>query len=208
MALNVNASVWSAQRNQEVGTHDDDLPDIFDPDGIHARILYDHGLVRGWVRPNGTTAGDNEWKPVIDCEIEPLHVNSSELLIGFTSATGAATCTMEVDNVEVRQIGGDPKFVRGDANSSGEVNLTDGIVVLNHLFRGFPIECKDAGDANDDGSLNLTDGVRIFVWLFRGGPDFPPPTPDLPSYSPSRCELDPTADGLDCAETVDTCSGP
>ena len=61
-------------------------------------------------------------------------------------------------------------FVRGDADSNGAINLTDGIRILAFLFLGEAApECMDAADAADSGGERpaLTDAV--------GGPDRGPP---------------------------------
>ena len=82
-------------------------------------------------------------------------------------------------------------FLRGDADSSGEVNLTDAIYLLSYLFQGADIPaCPDGGDFDDNGRINLTDAIVTLNYLFRGGG--PPAAPfPLPGQ-------DPTADGLQC----------
>jgi hypothetical protein len=81
-------------------------------------------------------------------------------------------------------------FIRGDANDSGRVDLSDGIFTLNFLFLGDidPL-CPDAADSNDDGAVNIADPVHVFNWLFSGGP--PPPPPGGKSCGP-----DPSGDSL------------
>ncbi|MGQ9591896.1 MAG: Ig-like domain-containing protein [Planctomycetota bacterium] len=82
-------------------------------------------------------------------------------------------------------------FVRGDADRTGTVNLSDAVFVLDHLFRGgAPPECPDAADADDDGAVRLTDAVYILEHLFRSGSPPPPPYPEPGT--------DPTADSLGC----------
>ena len=77
-------------------------------------------------------------------------------------------------------------FRRGDSNASGDLNITDGVFVLNYLFLGGPEPtCQDAADSDDNGQLNITDGVRILNYLFLGGPAPPAPGPDT-------CGPDPT----------------
>jgi hypothetical protein len=188
IALDVHASMFSAQRNHQVGVHDDDLPDVYLSGGINVRVLYDHGLVRAWVRQNDSDA----WTKVIDYEIEPLEVNSREALVGFGASTGGATCIMEVDNLVVRRIGGSAvSFRRGDADTNGAVNITDAVRVLNVLFLGIgQITCSDAADSDDNGAVNITDAVRILNVLFLGIGQIP-----LPGIS--DCGGDPTDDGLD-----------
>jgi len=68
------------------------------------------------------------------------------------------------------------RFVRGDINGDGGVNLTDSIFLLNHLFQGGPApSCMKAADVNNDGNVNLTDSIFLLNFLFQGGtiPDAP-----------------------------------
>ncbi|MGQ9589808.1 MAG: hypothetical protein ACUVYA_05890 [Planctomycetota bacterium] len=101
------------------------------------------------------------------------------LLQGFQEGCGT-TCTVER--------GGAVRFVRGDANRDGSVNLSDAIAILDHLFRGNPLTCEDAGDVDDSGSLNLTDAIGLLGYLFRSGAE---PSPPFPTAG-----TDPTPDGL------------
>jgi hypothetical protein len=64
-----------------------------------------------------------------------------------------------------------PLFHRGDADSNGMMNITDGIYVLNYLFIGGPApDCLEAANSNDDATINITDGIHILNYLFLGGP--------------------------------------
>jgi hypothetical protein len=83
-----------------------------------------------------------------------------------------------------------PLFRRGDADTSGVLELTDGVFVLNFLFAGGDRPpCRDAADTDDTGLIELTDGVFLLTWMFLGGPEPPPP-------GPHDCGADPTADAL------------
>ena len=86
------------------------------------------------------------------------------------------------------------EFIRGDTNSDGDVNITDGVFVLNFLFLGGATPpCREASDANADGDVNITDGVFLLNFLFLGGPE--------PSAPFGECGTDPTQapDEVDCA---------
>jgi len=87
-------------------------------------------------------------------------------------------------------------FRRGDADSTGTVDLSDGVAILNALFLGAgPLACPDAADADDDGVLNLTDAIAVLLHLFVGGAEPPPP-------GPGACGPDPSPDGLErCGAT-------
>ena len=82
-------------------------------------------------------------------------------------------------------------FVRGDVNSDGSIDLSDGISQLSSLFSGAgPLDCEDAGDANDDGAFNIADTIYLLSYLFSGGPD--------PAAPFGGCGLDLTSDALGC----------
>ena len=103
-----------------------------------------------------------------------------------------------------------PRFVRGDANSDGTINITDGIALLTFLFVDSTrtLACRDAADADDNGSLQLTDAVVIFQWLFvdPGRPPRPPTPTRGNSYPAGDCAEDPTnTDGLDCGAEAPVC---
>ncbi len=72
-------------------------------------------------------------------------------------------------------------FVRGDADGSGTVELTDVIVGLSFLFRGGagPEQCRDMLDSNDDGTADVSDAIYTLRWLYAGGPIIPPPFPNV-----------------------------
>ena len=62
-----------------------------------------------------------------------------------------------------------PEFRRGDADSSGALEITDPIRVLSELFilgPPPPESCMDARDSNDDGVLNIADPIYTLGFLF------------------------------------------
>ncbi len=61
-----------------------------------------------------------------------------------------------------------PQFRRGDADSSGRINVSDAIAVLFHLFRGEPASCPDAADFDDFGTVEWDDAILILRYLFLG----------------------------------------
>ena len=87
-----------------------------------------------------------------------------------------------------------PRFLRGDANDDGEVDISDSLFILGCKFLGTGCPgCRDAGDLNDSGDMDISDAVHGLNFLFSGGP--PPPHP-----GPETCGSDPTPDVLpDCS---------
>jgi hypothetical protein len=93
------------------------------------------------------------------------------------------------------------KFLRGNANNDGKVDIGDAIWIINELFREGPATvCRDAADVNNDGSIDATDVVALVAYQFEGGS--PPPAP-----GPTDCGTDPEGedDGLACTESQVGC---
>ena len=69
-------------------------------------------------------------------------------------------------------------FLRGDANSDADVNITDPIFLLNGLFAGGDASrCLQSGNANGDEAVNISDPVFLLNFLFSGGGAPPAPYP-------------------------------
>lgn len=103
-----------------------------------------------------------------------------------------ATTTVLVCDLELSR----PEFRRGDADASGQLELNDGIYLLNYVFlRGAVPRCLDAADTDDDGRITIVDSIAVFNFLFLGREAPPAPGPTL-------CAPDPTPDGLDCASSL------
>jgi hypothetical protein len=83
----------------------------------------------------------------------------------------------KIAGISLRRVhDGGQSFIRGNADTEGTINLSDGVFTLNHLFLGGPVPpCLDAADADGNGKLNLSDAVYLFNHLFLGGA--PPPAP-------------------------------
>ena len=65
-------------------------------------------------------------------------------------------------------------FLRGDADRSGSVDISDILEILGHLFRAgelgaVDLPCPDAADTNDDGTISLADSTYLLNYLFAGG---------------------------------------
>ena len=85
-----------------------------------------------------------------------------------------------------------PYFCRGDSSGDSVVDITDSILILDHLFLGGRgVHCLDAADANDDGSIDVSDVVTNLGFLFLSWPEPPPP-------GTTECGIDPTEDAIGC----------
>ena len=99
----------------------------------------------------------------------------------------------------------DARFLRGDCNDDGTVDISDAIFSLRSLFlregasgeatsTRLPPGCDDACDSNDDGAVDISDAIGTVFVLFVGGV--------VPLPGMTTCGVDPTDDGLGCAETA------
>ncbi len=62
-------------------------------------------------------------------------------------------------------------YVCGDANGDEEINVADGVFIINYVFKGGPApDPQEAGDANCDGDVNVADGVYMINYVFKDGP--------------------------------------
>lgn len=85
-------------------------------------------------------------------------------------------------------------FLRGDADGSGSVDITDAIRILNYLFLGgVAPACMDAADVQDAGRVDISAPISLLNFLFLGGP-----APAVPF--PVR-GIDPTPDAFECPRT-------
>ena len=92
------------------------------------------------------------------------------------------------------------RFIRGDANGDGRIDIADAIWALSSLFVGGPpTACPDAADANDDSAVDVSDPIFLLGYQFLGS--------RAPSAPFPECGNDPdlAEDGLDCPEDQSAC---
>jgi len=122
-------------------------------------------------------------------ELAGTGVNNQAVSGGITVHSGVAEFSLVGSRILIEHAAA--YFIRGDADGSGSVDITDAIFVLAHLFLGADSPaCPDAADANDDGQLDISDPIAVLMHLFLGGGSLPPPA-DAPGS-------DPTPDALGC----------
>jgi regulation of enolase protein 1 (concanavalin A-like superfamily) len=150
----------------------------------------------------GSVSSDGEtYEEYARKDVPALDVAELEIGVGAVAGSSSLTTTYIVSELE----GFDPPqgtpFHRGDADGSGDLQLTDGVFILSWLFvQGGTPPCMNAADSDDSESIELTDAVLILSFLFLGGP--PPVEPGPPG---SPCGLDAAGDdGLGC-ETYTSC---
>ena len=85
-----------------------------------------------------------------------------------------------------------PHVLRGDADFSGAVDVSDAIHVLKFIFLGDPrtLSCLKNADANDDSQVDISDPLVLLRFLLLGG--------EPPALPYPNCGEDPTPDHLAC----------
>jgi hypothetical protein len=176
------------------------LADGGSADGGHAAfnslIVWDNNAdVKADTR-SSVTFSDSDlgelWPGTGNISAEPFFADESRGDFSLLAGSPAIQTGKDGSDMGAVPFSGPPVlFIRGDADSSGEVDLTDAIDGLEYLFRGRAgPSCLDRLDANDDGAVDLSDALYILFYRFAGGPPPPAPFPDAGA--------DPTADPLLC----------
>lgn len=59
-------------------------------------------------------------------------------------------------------------FIRGDVNGDGEVNISDGIALINGILNdNFSNINMDAADTNEDGDVNISDAISLINYVLN-----------------------------------------
>ncbi len=71
-----------------------------------------------------------------------------------------------------------PRFLRGDANGDGVVDMSDALFTLKYLFLGGEEPgCMEAANINGTDGVNIADPIFELTWQFLGGVEIPFPFP-------------------------------
>jgi hypothetical protein len=174
--------------------HEYDLGTLYDG-RLHARLMRLGATVHLTMQMIGpdVMAVEEFCDPVIPEPGTPVRVRASEELDAQVMGCAAAEYIFRRRPHR--------KFLRGDADSNGRVNLTDAQYLLSHLtgrvwysssggIQITKLPCEKSADADDSGRLDLTDPIYILNYLFLGGPQPPAPFPTT--------FVDPSPDRLSC----------
>ncbi|MEM7263728.1 MAG: hypothetical protein AAF488_17200 [Planctomycetota bacterium] len=123
----------------------------------------------------------------------PLDGVNSYFRDGTTGTNSPTNFAGATGSVVVGGPGGDPEFIRGDANQNGGIEIADAVTILDSLFSGGTLACERSADANDDNALDISDAIFALTFLFASGAAPQAPYPD--------CGIDPTAGALTCASS-------
>ena len=102
--------------------------------------------------------------------VEALEYHGDDFLdLVVATADGPDGVVSVLKNVLGGSVG---TILRGDVDGLPGVTLSDGVFLLDHLFRrGAAPQCPVAADVDGDGSVNLGDAVTLLAYLFAGGPE-------------------------------------
>jgi hypothetical protein len=82
------------------------------------------------------------------------------------------------------------RFLRGNCNGDGTLDIADAVSVLGYLFLGDAApSCREACNTNSDAGIDLSDAVYLLLHLFTGGGPMAPPFPGCDEAPPSRCAV-------------------
>ena len=83
----------------------------------------------------------------------------------------------------------DVPFIRGNCNGDDDLDIADGIWILNDLFQGGPSgTCLEACDANDDDFMDAADAIFVISYRLLSGPVPSAPWPDCGTIEGADCE--------------------
>ena len=159
-----------------------------DPEGVevlrggHMRMTYqaDTGFIEAGVDFNDgfgeTIVGDTSGDIDADTgEHRPVDLEEG-VFVELRGWSNGETDGIRVSLDNLMATGGDPippgvgKFLRGDCDGNGTVELTDTVFFLNATFLGGPTPgCRAACDTDGDGALDVTTAVYSLNYLFQGG---------------------------------------
>lgn len=127
---------------------------------------------------------------------------SSEIRLRFIASDHGFGNIVEaaIDDLKIRhlQCSSTPvpavNFRRGDCNSDGGIDVSDPILLIEHLFGASgPLPCADSCDVDDGGVLDLQDSIVLLQLVFGMG--------SVPIAPPAvTCGSDPVVDLLDCLQ--------
>ncbi len=141
---------------------------------------------------DGGDVADNEGDEAGDDAAD----NGGDEAVAEEAADGVGAAFEEVLELEAPELSFDvlephnARFLRGDSNDDGQVDVSDAVAVLGYLFQGGEAPyCADASDANDDGEVNIGDPILMLRSLFQGTARISAPYPRA-GYDRTPYELD------------------
>jgi len=130
-----------------------------DADGTTPALTADSLPTGASFTDHGDGTGTFSWTPTLD------QVGQHQVLFAASDGEASDSELVAIDVVETQV------YVCGDANGDGDVNVGDGVFIINYVFKGGPApDPLCAADPNGDGTPNVGDAVYIIGYVFKGGP--------------------------------------
>ncbi|MEE2882874.1 MAG: Ig-like domain-containing protein [Planctomycetota bacterium] len=153
-----------------------------DPDGDLLTLV---GLLSGPFHGSSVINSDGTLTYSADDNFEG---NDTMIYVVQDGHGGSATATIVV--TVTASAASTMAIIRGDANTDGQLDVSDPVETILYLFDGDPVFCLLALDSNDDEMVDLGDIIFSLNNLFSTGADPAAPYP--------FCGTDPTAGSLPC----------
>ena len=159
-----------------------------------------HRIFDGKFRLSTTGTGNTSLSIAGDLGTPPVPV-----IIDLNGTAQAPTVTTNPKTMTVTfSTGGAAPFIRGDADQTGRLSVTDAIIILDYLFGGAALEagqptytnCPQLMNADgttgggldplgeDRGDIDLSDPIYLLTFLFRQGALPPAPFPQCGQPAP------------------------
>ncbi|MEC9476847.1 MAG: tandem-95 repeat protein [Planctomycetota bacterium] len=153
-----------------------------DPDGDLLTLI---GLLSGPFHGSAVINSDSTLTYTAD---DNFVGNDTMIYVVQDGHGGSATATIVV--TVTASAASTMAVIRGDANTDGQLDVSDPVETVLYLFDGDPVACLLALDSNDDELVDLGDIIYSLNNLFSTGADPAAPYP--------FCGTDPTPGSLPC----------
>ena len=164
------------------------LLDDLDYDVVQYEYVW---TLNGEVVRRVTSAGHSDVLPRLGAE--PCDVVACEVTPGDGKARGQSVSVRAV--VTTAENPCHHRFLRGDCNEDGSIDISDASFSLSFQFAGgVKPRCGAACNSNGDAEVDVSDPIYLLDYLFNGRSAPPAPFPQCDAAAP-----------VDCAE--DTCNG-
>ncbi|MDP3024691.1 MAG: M1 family aminopeptidase [candidate division Zixibacteria bacterium] len=145
------------------------------PDGVSNDSYFDTLIAKGGTAPY-------RWS--VSSGTIPTHLSLDSLtgiISGVPVDTGTFSFTVLVKDASVPQksdtqvlslkVNPGAAFMRGDANSDGNLTVADVVYIISYLYKGGPAPSPlGKADTNCDGNVDVADIIYLINYLFKGGP--------------------------------------
>lgn len=133
---------------------------------------YSLGLAKSVDKFNWAKFEDNPVLDTVQNSWEGLHIyRSSPLVINDTMWLYYSAFTDLAYSITKIGLAKSYTIISGDANGSGDVDISDAVYMISYIFAGGPPAAPwESGDADNSGALDVSDVVFLISYIFGGGP--------------------------------------